>query len=80
MSKRQGETDEILGFSAIGTQAGELMSVVQTAIARQASIHRFARRNLRSPNDGGGTHRVVCGSARRARKSFERSCGLRKSL
>jgi pyruvate/2-oxoglutarate dehydrogenase complex dihydrolipoamide dehydrogenase (E3) component len=26
------ETDEILGFSAIGTQAGELMSVVQTAM------------------------------------------------
>lgn len=26
------ETDEILGFSAVGTQAGELMSVVQTAM------------------------------------------------
>ena len=72
------EADRI--FPNVGTHAATPDIPGLKEAKRQASIPGFARRNLRSPHDGGGAQRAVCCSARRARKNFERSCSLRMSL
>jgi len=44
-------SDEIVGFSAFGIEASELMAAVQTAMVGRTAVHRVARCDLRSPDN-----------------------------
>lgn len=47
-------SDRILGFTALSTEAGELIAVVQTAMLTGA-LHGIARRDPHAPNHCGRT-------------------------
>ena len=47
--------DRILGFTMIGSEAGEVMAVVQIAMLAGGAIFGAPRRHFRAPDHGGGT-------------------------
>ena len=52
------DTDRILGFTAFGPEAGEIMAVVQVAIS--AGVHTALRDAIVAhPTMAGGTHRSL---------------------
>jgi len=53
------KNDEILGITAFGAEAGEVMSVVQTAHAREAAIHLATRCHFGHPSMARGSHSLV---------------------
>lgn len=50
----EADGDRILGFTMLGPEAGEVMAVVQTAMLAGHAIHGLARRDHRTPDNGGG--------------------------
>ena len=57
--------ERILGFTMIGPEAGEVMTVVQTAMLAEHALYRPARRDHRASDDGGGAGRAVPRMCRR---------------
>ena len=53
------DSDRILGFTAFGPEAGEVMTTVQVAIAARPSLHGLARRDPDPPDDGGRARRAL---------------------
>ena len=51
--------DRILGFTAFGVEAGEVMAVVQVAMAGRPTVHGAAGRGPDAPDDGRGARRPV---------------------
>ena len=51
--------DRILGFTAFGAEAGEVMAVVQVAMLGGPAVHGAAGRHPDPPDDGGGARRPV---------------------
>ena len=53
--------DRILGFTAFGVEAGEVMAVVQVAMRRRAAVYGAARLDPDPPHDGRGTQWALLG-------------------
>jgi pyruvate/2-oxoglutarate dehydrogenase complex dihydrolipoamide dehydrogenase (E3) component len=66
------QNDEILGFTALCAQAGELMSVVQIANAGKAAVYRPSRRNPRSSHHGGRPDCII--------RRYNREAGYRRRV